>query len=138
MPASKPEASPSPLSPRRREAPCRRFADTRFFPPRTHKPNQEKKKIIMGATSTLAVFAGGVFMGVFLSQNYAIPDLKHGVDWLVGPTFRSAMILGSQGSCGHPAVDIQKRFSPEAVLTAVSLFSVSFLLLSSPSRRVSR
>ena len=37
----------------------------------------------MGTTSTLAALSAGVVLGVFISQQYAVPDLKEGVDWLV-------------------------------------------------------
>jgi len=36
----------------------------------------------MGTTSTLAALSAGVVLGVFISQQYAVPDLKEGVDWL--------------------------------------------------------
>ena len=37
----------------------------------------------MGGASTLVAFSAGVVLGVFITQNYKIPDVKQGVDWLV-------------------------------------------------------
>jgi len=36
----------------------------------------------MGGASTLVAFSAGVVLGVFITQNYKIPDVKQGVDWL--------------------------------------------------------
>jgi len=36
----------------------------------------------MGGASTLAVFSAGVVLGVFISQQYAVPDLSQGMTWL--------------------------------------------------------
>jgi len=42
----------------------------------THTPTD------MGAAGTLLALSAGVVLGVFISQQYAVPDVKQGVDWL--------------------------------------------------------
>ncbi len=36
----------------------------------------------MGGASALVTFSAGVVLGVFISQQYAVPDLSQGVTWI--------------------------------------------------------
>ena len=40
----------------------------------------------MGAIGTISFFSAGVVVGVFLAQQYSIPDVRQGMDWLVSLT----------------------------------------------------